>query len=63
MWLSMRPSDSADPENSANGNGVITFSVVMAYIALIFKFIMSFVYWRTSIDFAEVIDQKHIILK
>ena len=46
MWLSMRPSDSADPENSANGNGVITFSVVMAYIALIFKFIMSFVYWR-----------------
>jgi len=50
IWLSMRPSDK-DPEFSSGDGGVAHFSHVMAWLSLIFKFIMSFVYWRISLDF------------
>jgi len=50
LWLAMRPSEK-DPEFSSGDGGVARFSQVMAWIALIFKIIMSFVYWRMSLDF------------
>ena len=58
-WFFLRDvGDGKDPESQSGESTVITFSFVMAYISFVFKIIMSIIYWRTSIDFASVIDQR-----
>jgi hypothetical protein len=57
VWFRLR--DTAHPkDNEKNGDEatIVKFSIIMAYISMAFKIVMCVVYWRTSIDFASVID-------
>ena len=59
VWFMMRDRkdpEGKDPEVSGIEAAVLKFSIYMAYISFMFKIVMSIVFWRTSIDFASVID-------
>jgi hypothetical protein len=61
LWFTMRnsnTSDPNDPEMKSLEVTIIAFSYWMAVISFFFKIVMSFVYWRVSLDFASVIDER-----
>ncbi len=66
LWFSFRNSNTAnrdDPEMQSLEITIIAFSFWMAWISFFFKIIMIFVFWRTSLDFAAVIDHRSQLLK
>lgn len=61
VWFSFRntnTSDQNDPEMKSLEVTIIAFSYWMAVISFFFKIIMSIVYWRVSLDFASIIDER-----
>ena len=39
------------------------FSLTMAWISFFYKIVMSFVYWKASIDYAAIIDERSKIMR
>jgi hypothetical protein len=62
-WLGMRGRGGKDDQD-ANGleGSVMLFSLWMAYISLILKVVMIAVFWRTSLDFADIREQRNLLL-
>ena len=55
IWMLMRASDEDDGDVDAT---VRRFSKVMTVIALIFKVVMTFVFWMASMRFEDIIDER-----
>jgi hypothetical protein len=63
-WFFLRDvGDGKDPESNSGEGIVISFSFVMAYISFFFKIIMAFVFWRTSISFESVMEQRSELMR
>lgn len=65
MWLLLRGYDMAgnDEEEGGMEASIRKFSLVMTIIALIFKVVMTFVYWMASMRFEDIIDERTTLLK
>jgi hypothetical protein len=65
VWFLMRSSElMADDDGDGAVERVIRkFSLSMAIISFLLKFIMCFVYWMTSINYADLLDERANLLK
>ena len=65
LWLILRFGDYAS-ENVEEDGGVEAsirrFSLIMTIIGLVFKVIMTFVYWMASMRFEDIIDERSSLL-
>lgn len=52
-----------DAEDGGMESKVRRFSLTMACISFLYKIIMCFVYWKASIDYATIIDEKNEIIR
>ena len=52
-----------DAEDGGMEGKVRRFSLMMAVISFLYKIIMSFVYWKASIDYAAIIDERHQLMR
>ena len=52
-----------DEEEGGMEASIRKFSLVMTIIALIFKVVMTFVYWMASMRFEDIIDERTTLLK
>ena len=64
LWLVMRGPDMAgdDEEDGGVEQSIRKFSLFMTIIAMVFKFIMTFVYWMASMRFEDIIDERSALL-
>lgn len=64
-WLLLRGYDMAgnDEEEGGMEASIRKFSLVMTIISLIFKVVMTFVYWMASMRFEDIIDERTTLLK
>ena len=60
----MRGSDMAgdDEEDGGVEQSIRKFSLFMTIIAMVFKAIMTFVYWMASMRFEDIIDERSALL-
>ena len=52
-----------DEEDGGIEGRVRRFSLTMACISFIYKIVMSFVYWKASVDYATIIDMRNQIMR
>ena len=65
VWLIMRFRDMSGDSTEEDGgveSSVRKFSFFMTIISLVFKFIMTFVYWMASMRFEDIIDERSALL-
>ena len=55
FWLRYSDMDADDDGDGAMEKTIRKFSLTMAIISFVLKFIMCFVYWMTSIKFGDLI--------
>jgi len=64
LWLILRFGDLSgdDEEDGGMEASVRKFSLVMTIISLVFKVIMTFVFWMASMRFEDIIDERSTLL-
>jgi len=64
VWLWLRGADLAGEDDESGGveAPVKKFSFVMTIISLIFKVVMTFVFWMASLKFEDIIDERSALL-
>lgn len=64
LWLILRGGDLAgdDEEDGGVEAGIRKFTLIMTIIGLVFKVIMTFVYWMASMRFEDIIDERSRML-
>ena len=65
VWLLMRFRDMTGDNIEEDGgveSSVRNFSFAMTFVSLIFKVIMSFVYWMASMRYEDIIDERSALL-
>ena len=64
LWLLLKGPDYAGDDEEEGGveAAVRRFSLIMTIIALVFKFVMTFVYWMASMRFEDIIDERSALL-
>lgn len=64
LWLVLRSGDLAGDVEEDGGveASVRKFSLVMTIISLVFKFVMTFIYWMASMRFEDIIDERSALL-
>ena len=64
VWLFLRGGELAgdDEEDGGMESSVRKFSLWMTLIGLIFKVIMTFVFWMASLKFEDIIDERSALL-
>jgi hypothetical protein len=64
LWLLLRSGELAgdDEEDGGMEASIRKFSLVMTLISLVFKVIMTFVYWMASMRFEDIIDERAALL-
>ncbi len=65
LWLILRFGDYAGDNVEEDGGveaSIRKFSLVMTIIGLVFKVIMTFVYWMASMRFEDIIDERSALL-
>ena len=63
-WLLLRTTDlAADTEEDGGVEASVRrFSLIMTIVSLVFKFVMTFIYWMASMRFEDIIDERSAIL-
>lgn len=64
LWLILRSGDLSgdDEEDGGMEASVRKFSLWMTIISLVFKAVMTFVYWMASLKFEDIIDERSALL-
>ena len=60
VWFLLRTGDMSAEDDGDKGmeKMIRRFSLFMAIISIIIKFIMCFVYWMTSLKFVDLLDER-----
>ena len=64
LWLFLRGNDLSgdDEEDGGVESAIRKFSLWMVIISLIFKVVMTFVFWMASLKFEDIIDERSALL-
>jgi len=64
LWLILRFGDVSgdDEEDGGMEASIRKFSLVMTIISLVFKVVMTFVFWMASMRFEDIIDERSTLL-
>lgn len=64
LWMILRFNDMSgdDEEDGGMEASIRKFSLVMTIISLVFKVIMTFVFWMASMRFEDIIDERSTLL-
>ena len=63
VWRCMQDSEADESADGGMQGFVRIFSYWVLWVMMFFKIVMGFVYWKASLDFAAIIDERSVLIR